>query len=181
MMHRYKFFGKAFLYVFTLFLVYPSSPFIFKKFISFKEPAFVCPLRIEKELPIRSDVMGDGCFAAKRSGGGRRHRGLDIAGSVGQSVFAAKSGVAETAEVPRGMGKYVKISHFDGYLTIYGHLSSVTACNKRWVWQGQEIGKVGKSGNADHPQISPHLHFEIRKNGEPQDPLPHLTIYERVR
>lgn len=173
-MLRWAHFSKAFLYCLILFLIYPSSPAIFKKFISLKEPAFIPPLHIEEKVLIRSDVIGNGHFGARRSGGRRRHKGLDIAGGIGKPVFAAKSGVVATGEVPRGMGNYVRISHFDGYVTIYGHLNSTVVCDKSWVWQGQEIGEVGKSGNASHPRIKPHLHFEIRIDGEPQDPLPYI-------
>lgn len=178
-MLRLSRFRKAFLYCLILLLIYPSSPVIFKKLISLKEPAFICPLHIKEEVPIRSDVMGNGRFGATRSGERRRHRGLDIAGGIGEPVFAAKSGFVATGEVPGGMGRYIRISHFDGYVTIYGHLNSIVICDKSWAWQGQKIGDVGKSGNASHPGIKPHLHFEIRINGEPQDPLPYITIDKR--
>lgn len=122
--------------------------------------------------------MGEGHFGARRSGGRRKHKGLDIAGCIGEPIAAAKSGIAETGEVPRGMGKYVKVSHPDGSITVYGHLSSVSVANKSWVWQGQEIGEIGKTGNADYPNMDPHLHFEIRINGKAVDPQAYFSLHE---
>lgn len=180
-MRQYSLLCKIFIFCLVLFLIYPLSPVIFKKLISLKEPAFIPPVGVEETVPVRSDTMGDGHFGARRSGGRRRHEGLDITGRVGESVFAAKSGTVRTGEVSRGMGKYVKISHFDGYVTIYGHLDSISIADKSWVWQGQEIGKVGKTGNAISRRMKPHLHFEIRINGKAQDPLPYITSDENRR
>lgn len=179
-MRQYSLLCKISLYCLLLLLIYPTSPAIFKRLISLKESAFICPVSTEGSVvPVRADTMGDGHFGARRSGGRRRHKGLDIAGRVGQSVFAAKSGIAATGEVPRGMGRYVKVSHFDGYVTIYGHLDSITVADKSWIWQGQEIGKIGKTGNAAYPRIESHLHFEIMINGGSQDPLRYITLDKR--
>lgn len=170
---------KILLYCITLSLIYPLSPIIFKRFISRKENRFTPPLRLENGVVIRSDMIGDGRFNASRSGGRRRHSGLDIVAKIGEPVFAAKSGIATTGEVVLGMGKYVKVIHPDGYITIYGHLSSIDVADKDWVWQGQRVGEVGKSGNANNPRIEAHLHFEIRRDGLTHDPSALLGISDK--
>ena len=77
-------------------------------------------------------------------------------------VLAAKSGIVKTGYVKGGMGKYVKISHLDRHVTVYGHLGKITVKTGFWVWQGQKIGEVGKTGNANYRKMDPHVHFEIR-------------------
>ena len=132
---------------------------------------FLCPIQFEgKGLLIRCDSLGDGYFGAKRKNG-KSHKGLDILAPVGEPVRAARSGWAISGEHPYGYGKFVKIAHSRGLATIYAHLKEV---NLKWikrVRQGDVIGSVGKTGNADHKLIKPHLHFEVRKHGVPQDPL----------
>jgi murein DD-endopeptidase MepM/ murein hydrolase activator NlpD len=112
-------------------------------------------------LFLRSDAYGKGYFAASRSGG-RIHTGIDLKAPVGASIFAAKSGRVTAASFDKGYGYFVEIRHHDGLYTRYAHLSAVQVIEGQWVKIGQPIGKCGKSGNADHPSIVPHLHFEIR-------------------
>ena len=162
-------------YSLLLYLIYPASPVLFDKFLSLKEPHFICPVKIEGDIPIRYDSMGDGHFHARRSGGRRKHKGIDILGKVGTPVYASKSGLVKTGIVPRGMGKYVKIAHIDNHMSVYGHLSKVTVEDKTWVWRGQKIGEIGKTGNANYRNMKPHLHFEIRDEGKAKDPMTYLT------
>ena len=166
---------KIIIYLLILLFIYPVSPVLFTKFLSIKEPYFISPVPAYKEIRIRTDAMGDGKFNARRSNGTRKHKGLDIAGNIGDSVIAAKSGIAKTGEVAHGIGKYVTISHPGGYSTRYGHLDSLSIGNRTWVWQGQEIGKLGKTGNANYRSMKPHVHFEIRKADKCKDPMPYLN------
>ena len=115
--------------------------------------------------------MGRGEFGAKRSGG-RRHRGVDLVAEEGDPVVATRSGRVRVGHVPRGMGKFVTVTHRDGLKTIYGHLSRITVRDKSRVRQGQVIGAVGKTGNASSRRMKPHLHFEIRQDEKVLDPLP---------
>jgi murein DD-endopeptidase MepM/ murein hydrolase activator NlpD len=134
------------------------------------EPYFGYPVRLGSGAPaIRSDGMGDGEFGAKRRNG-RSHNGIDIQAPVGTPVYASKSGIAFRGNVPTGYGRYVMIYHPDGAQTIYGHLSNWAIRATQRVRKGDLMGFVGKTGNASGRQIQPHLHFEIRKGGEPQDP-----------
>jgi len=102
------------------------------------------------------------------------HSGLDIAANIGDVVVAAKSGTVITAEANGdngGYGKYVKIQHDDGIVTLYGHLSKVSVSVGDYIKQGHEIGLAGDTGRV----TGPHLHFEIIVNGRKVNPLPYLV------
>ena len=135
------------------------------------EPAFIYPITPNsgEGIVVRNDAGGDGDFGAKRRNG-RSHSGIDIQAPIGTPVKASKSGLAFCLNVPTGYGKYVLIYHPDTTLTLYGHLSEWAIESATAVKQGQVIGLVGKTGNADSKRIEPHLHFEIRKGNLPQDP-----------
>jgi murein DD-endopeptidase MepM/ murein hydrolase activator NlpD len=89
---------------------------------------------------------------------------------VGTPVYASRSGVALTGNIPQGYGRYVMIIHPDGLQSMYGHLSDWNVVSGQKVRRGDLIGYVGKTGNAARKAIEPHLHFEIRRRGEPIDP-----------
>lgn len=99
-----------------------------------------------------------------------KHTGLDLAAPSGSRIAAAAAGtVTETGE-GEYIGKYAIIAHQDGYTTLYGHCSEVLVRSGQKVKKGQIIARVGMTGRT----TGPHLHFEIRKNGAPQDPLAYL-------
>lgn len=105
---------------------------------------------------------------------GRTHNGLDIAGGsiYGKPIVAARAGtVIDAGWNSGGYGNYVMINHGDGFITIYGHMSSVAAYNGQSVSAGQVIGYVGNSGRS----TGPHLHFEVRLNGSVEDPLDYVS------
>ncbi len=137
---------------------------------------FLSPIDYSGDIPIRRDDYGDGSFGARRSRGRRTHLGIDILAEVGTTVKAAKSGIVLNAERNHGLGKYVEIKHRHGLVTIYGHLSEIMVKKGQVVKQGQVIGEVGKTGNAYRKLILPHLHFEVRKFGMPQDPVDYLYL-----
>ena len=101
------------------------------------------------------------------------HTGVDIASSgiSGSSICAAKGGTVVKAGYNTGYGNYVLINHGDGYATLYGHASSLTVSAGQTVTKGDTIGYVGSTGYS----TGPHLHFEIIKNGEYQDPLSYFS------
>jgi len=135
-----------------------------------REPFFTRPIISgSSQIIVRNDEHGSGEFGTKRRNG-RFHSGIDILAPVGTPVYAAKSGIAFRGEVPTGYGRYIMIYHPDGYQTYYGHLSVWVADSTKHVRQGELIGYVGKTGNAASKSMQPHLHFEIRLDGEPQDP-----------
>ncbi len=134
------------------------------------EPYYLRPIISgSSQIIVRNDAHGSGEFGTKRRNG-RSHSGIDMLAPAGTPVYAAKSGIAFRGEVPTGYGKYVMIYHPDGYQTYYGHLSSWVAESTKDVRRGELIGYVGKTGNAASRSMQPHLHFEIRFGGEPQDP-----------
>lgn len=134
---------------------------------------FLCPIEYKRDIVIRSDRYGDGFFAANRSGR-RVHEGIDLFAAIGTPVLASRSGKVTSARQNHGMGKYVVIKHPESISTLYAHLSRIYVRKNEFVRQGQVIGSVGKTGNANFRDIKPHLHFEIRKNGMSLDPLQYL-------
>jgi len=138
---------------------------------------WLSPLPAEHALTLRNDALGKGHFGARRRGG-RRHKGVDLKAEMSTPVLAAKSGWVQTGEVPKGMGKFVILRHRGGFRSTYGHLSEVFVGEKKRVRQGELLGAVGKTGNADSKLIRPHLHFEIRQEGVPIDPMPFLMAEE---
>lgn len=111
-------------------------------------------------------------FGARRSsmgGDGGPHQGIDIAGREGTPVRAAAAGmIAEVGRRGR-YGRFIRIRHADRIETAYAHLSRFADRLEigRSVQQGEVIGYVGTSGRS----TGPHLHFEIRRDGKPVDPL----------
>ena len=150
----------------TVFLYNPVSTLLYRV----REPFFLRPvISSSSQIIVRNDAHGSGEFGTKRRNG-RSHSGIDMLAPIGTPVYAAKSGIAFRGEVPTGYGKYIMIYHPDGYQTYYGHLSEWVALSTKHVRRGELIGYVGKTGNAASLSMQPHLHFEIRKDGEPQDP-----------
>jgi murein DD-endopeptidase MepM/ murein hydrolase activator NlpD len=106
----------------------------------------------------------------KRSGG--RHAGIDILAPAGAEVRAASPGLAEyTGNGMRGYGSVVILDHGEGITTLYGHLATIHVQSGEIVPAGAVIGTIGRSGNA----TTHHLHFEVRVDGEPVDPVPYLN------
>jgi murein DD-endopeptidase MepM/ murein hydrolase activator NlpD len=102
---------------------------------------------------------------------GRMHEGIDIAASTGTPIRAAAAGTVIYAGWLGGYGNLTVIDHGGGVATAYGHQSGFAAGNGAYVAQGQVIGYVGNTGHS----TGPHLHFEVRVNGVPQDPLGYLS------
>ncbi len=95
------------------------------------------------------------------------HTGVDIGASYGSKIVAAGSGIVIFSGWYGAYGNAVIIDHGNGLSSLYGHMSSRGVAANDVVVPGQEIGKVGSTGWS----TGPHLHFEIRKNGEPVNPM----------
>lgn len=104
--------------------------------------------------------------------GGRLHAGIDIANPKGTPIYAADSGtVSYSGYNNGGYGNLIKISHGGGMTTCYAHLSSRSVSQGSSVTKGQLIGYMGNTGNSR----GSHLHFEVRINGTPKNPLSYLN------
>lgn len=98
------------------------------------------------------------------------NKGIDIAGSLGESVLAAAAGtVVYAGQGLRGYGNLVIIKHNDTYLSAYAHASRILVSEQEVVKAGQKIAEIGSTGTD-----KVMLHFEIRQNGKPVDPLRYL-------
>ena len=103
--------------------------------------------------------------------GKRHHDGVDIAAPTGTPVVAAAGGkVAYSGNGMRGYGRVVVIKHKNDLSTVYAHNSKLLVRMGDSVGQGQTIARVGQTGWA----TGPHLHFEVRRRGVPEDPMKFL-------
>jgi murein DD-endopeptidase MepM/ murein hydrolase activator NlpD len=129
-------------------------------------PVAIGPVRLLRPV---AGPIGDR-FGAPRKGG-RTHTGIDFPVPAGTRVGAAGVGVTEFAGWNSGgYGNLVVIRHRLGYTTWYAHLSTITTWVGENVTGGTRIGYVGSTGHA----TGPHLHFELRRNAVPIDPMPYL-------
>ncbi|MBN4069545.1 M23 family metallopeptidase, partial [bacterium AH-315-G05] len=98
---------------------------------------------------------------------GRRHEGIDIAAPIGTPIIAADGGVVTFAGRRGAYGKLVIINHENGFQTYYAHCNGFNVKVGERVHKGQKIATVGNTGRS----TGPHVHFEVRKNGVPVNPL----------
>ncbi|MFN2490106.1 MAG: murein hydrolase activator EnvC [Actinomycetota bacterium] len=103
-------------------------------------------------------------------GESRMHTGIDIGAPYGAPVWAAAGGVVTYAGTLGGYGNTVVIEHGGGLATTYNHLSAYEVVGGEHVSRGQQIAAVGCTGYC----TGPHLHFEVRVNGTPVDPMAYL-------
>jgi murein DD-endopeptidase MepM/ murein hydrolase activator NlpD len=104
------------------------------------------------------------------TGVSRFHNGIDLAGAVGTPVAAAMSGKVIMLGFNPNFGRYIILSHPEGFQTLYGHLDSFLVRKGQRVRQGESIGLMGNSGYS----TGSHLHFSIFHRGEPVDPFRYL-------
>jgi hypothetical protein len=100
------------------------------------------------------------------TGGGAMHAGLDFKGPVGTPILSAAEGRVTFAGFNGGYGKTVEITHANGLLTRYAHLSGLNVARGQMVKRGLQIGRMGSTGRS----TGSHLHFEVRLNGRAINP-----------
>ena len=105
-----------------------------------------------------------------------RHEGVDLTAPMGTSIFAAMDGKVIMAGWHRQYGNYIILDHGNGVMTLYAHAKLNLVHEGDIVHRGQRIAEVGRTGNA----TGPHLHFELRINGVPENPLPALDDEEEI-
>ena len=103
--------------------------------------------------------------------GKSRHAGIDLAASKGTPIFSAQAGrVAYTGNGFRGYGNLVIIEHDENWSSFYSHLNQILVEEGEWVPKGKTIAAMGRTGRAS----GNHLHFELRWQKKPIDPLEYL-------
>jgi hypothetical protein len=107
-----------------------------------------------------------------RASDGRRHDGVDIKARPGEEILAAASGSVAFSGRMSGYGNVVILDHGNGISSLYAHLFYASVRKGESVGVGETIGRAGKRGRA----TGTHLHFEVRRNGAPIDPVPHLCL-----
>ena len=151
--------------------------------VTLKEPVTEYRLRGTK---VRPTWMPTGSFRWPTSGritsyfGGRKspggigstnHKGIDIAVPRGTPIYAADGGTVTYSGWMSGYGYLVQIDHGNGYVTRYGHNSSLTVSVGQHVYKGQQVARAGSTGNS----TGNHCHFEVRYNGVAKNPLNYLS------
>lgn len=158
---------KSFSYVFmegaaeTLFDFYAGEDFSPKERMAFMGKFFLPPLstyRLSSRFGPRRNPV---------SGALVRHDGLDMVAPWGSPVLAARDGTVALTGYHAIYGKYVVIDHPGGYTTMYGHLQDYRVAKGQSVLAGDQIGRLGNTGQS----TGAHLHFEIQFEGKAQDPL----------
>ncbi|MCT2540734.1 M23 family metallopeptidase [Sedimentimonas flavescens] len=107
---------------------------------------------------------------------GRLHAGIDLAGRVGTDIHAPADGTVTDAGWENGYGNVIKIRHEFGITTVYAHLSKIRVKAGQKVSRGELIGDMGNTGRS----TGPHLHYEIRVDGSPTNPMTFIKAAKDV-
>ncbi|MCL2510809.1 MAG: M23 family metallopeptidase [Bacteroidales bacterium] len=97
----------------------------------------------------------------------RMHTGVDFSAPTGTPIYVTGNGVVESVKYQGGYGNTIVVDHGFNYKTLYGHLSSMSVRPGQTVKRGQQIGKIGNTGNS----VGPHLHYEVHYKGVPKNPI----------
>lgn len=147
-----------------------------KKHKNFKDIKWQWP-HIGPILAKYSNSAASSTKGAKDRGGSNSHgdvnKGIDIAGRLGDSIFAAAAGeVVYAGSGLLGYGNLVIINHNELYLSAYAHNRQILVQEGQQIKKGEKIAEMGRSSGSG--LTKPMLHFEIRKNGQPVDPMKYL-------
>lgn len=107
---------------------------------------------------------------------GRLHAGTDFAGPIGTPIYSTADGVVTHAGWSSGYGRLIKIRHDFGIETRYAHLNAMDVRVGQRVSRGERIGAMGNSGRS----TGPHLHYEVRVNGNPVNPMTYIRAGQDV-
>jgi murein DD-endopeptidase MepM/ murein hydrolase activator NlpD len=127
---------------------------------------------IPQVMPADMRMISSG-FGYRRdpfNGSAAMHAGLDFRGPLGAPIHSAAKGTVSFVGIKSGYGKVVEVSHGNGLMTRYAHMSAFKARPGQAVEAGDVIGAIGSSGRS----TGPHLHFEVRINGRAVNPRPFL-------
>ncbi len=129
--------------------------------------------------PVRAAVRYTSGFGTRRdpkTGGRRMHNGSDFAGAHGTDIFATADGVVTHAGWQSGFGRLVKIKHEFGIETLYAHNTSIRVKVGQRVSRGDHIADMGSTGRS----TGTHLHYEVRVNGKPVNPMTYIKAARDV-
>lgn len=119
------------------------------------------------EKHLRQMASGYGYRRDPIYGTTRFHEGMDFSSPIGTPVYATGKGLVTYAGWKSGYGNLIEIDHGYNYTTRYAHLSEIGVKTGQSISRGDLIGKVGNTGKS----TGPHLHYEVRLRGEPQNPV----------
>lgn len=127
----------------------------------------------EKKYPITSHYSKSRTHPVLRKK--QPHNGVDFGAPKGTPVFAPADGVVEIARYSKSAGNWVMVNHQNGYKTVFMHFDKCSTREGQQVKRGQVIGYVGNTGYS----TGPHLHYEVRYNNVPINPM-NFLIYEKI-
>ncbi len=129
--------------------------------------------------PVHSAVRFTSGYGSRRdpkTGGRRMHNGVDFAGPQGTDIFATADGVVTHAGWQSGFGRLVKIKHAFGIETLYAHNTKIRVKVGQRVSRGDHIADMGSTGRS----TGTHLHYEVRVNGKPVNPMTYIKAARNV-
>nr|WP_174826057.1 M23 family metallopeptidase [Ruegeria arenilitoris] len=129
--------------------------------------------------PVKSVVRFTSGYGTRRdpkTGGRRMHNGVDFAGAQGTDIFATADGVVTHAGWQSGFGRLVKIRHAFGIETLYAHNTKIRVKVGQRVSRGDHIADMGSTGRS----TGTHLHYEVRVNGKPVNPMTYIKAARNV-
>jgi len=137
-------------------------------------------IAIPSDKPIQAAVTFTSGFGVRDDPfhrGAAMHPGIDLAGSYGTPIYATADGVVTRAGWNNGgYGNMVELDHGRGIMTRYGHMSAVLVHTGDHVTRGQQIGRMGSTGRS----TGNHLHYEVRIDGHPVNPIPFMKSTDYV-
>jgi murein DD-endopeptidase MepM/ murein hydrolase activator NlpD len=137
-------------------------------------------IAIPSDKPVRTDVSFTSGFGVRDDPfhrGAAMHPGIDLAGSYGSPIYATADGVVTRAGWNSGgYGNLVELDHGRGIMTRYGHMSAILVHVGDHVTRGQQVGRMGSTGRS----TGNHLHYEVRIDGRPVNPIPFMKSTDYV-
>ena len=137
--------------------------------VSTARPAVSIPSRMPLENARMTSDYGDRTHPVLKRRMG--HKGVDLAASTGTPIYATADGVVSKAEFYSSYGNFVSIEHGARIQTRYAHMSRIAVADGSFVQKGDLIGYVGSTGRS----TGPHLHYEVRIDGEAVNPVPYMV------
>jgi murein DD-endopeptidase MepM/ murein hydrolase activator NlpD len=137
-------------------------------------------IAIPSDKPVKTNVAFTSGFGVRSdpfNSGAAMHPGIDLAGAYGTPIYATADGVVLRAGWNAGgYGNMVEIDHGRGIITRYGHMSAVLVQAGQKITRGQQVGRMGSTGRS----TGNHLHYEVRIDGRPVNPIPFMKSTDYV-